>query len=96
MQPQEEQEEVTHWKSIVDHFKVKSRFGTRIVDREVAVDKWFSFKETLLGKWFVPFWSPLYFGLLHYNQRIRNRQLCKNPIPYKPYKYRDNDLTSDY
>jgi hypothetical protein len=84
------------WSSPTDHFRPRHRHLTLFTDHDYVVDKWLNFKTTLLNRWYVPFWTPLYFGLTHLSQRNRNLFLVENHMNYRPYKWRRNDETSKY
>ena len=54
------------------------------------------FKSWALGGSFVPWFTPLYFGALHFSQRNRNLFLVENHLNYRPYWGRRNDEDSKY
>lgn len=88
--------ETTSWASPVDHFKTRHRYMTFYTDKNYNIMQWLGFKESVLGRWFVPWFSPLYFVGLHFSQRNRNLFLVENHLNYRPYWGRRNDEDSKF
>lgn len=99
MSAQEQQNapmEAESWSNPTDHFKLRHKFITLYTDKEFNIMKWLEFKSSALGKWFVPWWSPMYFVGTHLSQRTRNLWLVENHLNYRPYWGRRNDEDSTY
>jgi hypothetical protein len=94
--PVHEQQETTSWSSPVDHFRTRHKYLTLYTDKGFNTQKWLEFKQWFLGTPLVPWFTPLYFGMLHLSQRNRNLFLVENHMNYRPYWGRRNDEDSIY
>lgn len=79
------------WSNPVDHFRPNLKAFTLYADHEYLIDRWLHAKERWLKPFYMPWWSPLYFGFTWYAHRLRNLKLVENNLNYKPYKFRRND-----
>ena len=79
------------WSSPTDHFRPRHKFLTWYTDKEYNVTKWLNFKDACLNKFYVPWFTPVYFFATHFSQRNRNLFLVENNLTYRPYKFRRND-----
>ena len=86
-----DQQQVMSWSSPTDHFKLRHKFLTLFFDHDFTVQQWLSTKSNILGKWFVPQWSPLYFFGTFFSGRSRNLYLVENHLNYKPFAQRKNE-----
>lgn len=84
------------WTNPADHFRPRNKFLTLYTDRNYLVMKYLSWKSRFLGSSFVPTWTPLYFFMTHFEQRVRNLYLVENQLNYRPYKFRPNTESSKY
>ena len=80
------------WGSFIwGHANYRHRYLTMFCEREFLIDKWLDFKTMVCDRWFLPFWTPLFFLMTHVAQRNRNLYLVENHLNYQPWKYRYND-----
>ena len=84
------------WTSPADHFRPRNKFMTLYTDRNYLVMKYTAWKSRFLGSALVPSWTPMYFIMTHFEQRVRNLYLVENQLNYRPYKFRPNTETSKY
>lgn len=84
------------WANPTSHFRARHRLLSLYGDRDALVGKLLNFKTWALDRWYVPWFSPVYFVVTHFSQRNRNLFLLENHLNYRPYKFRRNDETSKY
>jgi hypothetical protein len=91
-----EQQEIESWASPTDHFRTRHKFLTLYTDKAFNTQQWLNFKTWALDRSYVPFFTPIYFGALHFSQRNRNLFLVENHLNYRPYWNRRNTEDSKY
>ena len=80
------------WGSYLEgHYRARWRYLSLPYEREFLIDKWLHFKKAIADRWFLPWWTPLFFFMTHVAQRNRNLYLVENRLNYRPWKYRYND-----
>ncbi len=79
------------WSSPTDHFKLRHKWLTLFMDHDFTVQQWLQYKTAILGKWFVPQWSPLYFLGTYLSARSRNLFLLENNLNYRSFSQRKNE-----
>ncbi|KNH08670.1 hypothetical protein XU18_0867 [Perkinsela sp. CCAP 1560/4] len=90
-------EEPLYWSSnIMDHFRKRHRYLSVNYERQYFVERWLHFKAFVCDRWFLPFWTPLFFLMTHISQRNRNLCLVENNLNYRPWKFRYNDWSNKY
>lgn len=87
-QPQQQDMEAAYWASPADHFRPRLKFLTIFTDYHYNQMRWLAFKESVLNKWYVPWWTPLYQVSMWFTQRNRNLLLVENHLSYRPYRWR--------
>jgi len=88
--------ETSVWDSPVGHFRLRHKFLSLYADKPQVIAKWLNVKASICDRWFVPFFTPLFFGLTHISQRNRNLLLVENHLNYRPWKFRYNDEGNTY
>ena len=97
MEPQHvEHQEVESWASPTDHFRTRHKWLTIYTDKIFNGEMVLQKKTAILDKWFVPWFTPLYFFATHFSQRNRNLFLVENHLNYRPWSHRRNDEDSTY
>lgn len=79
------------WSSPTDHFKIRHKFLSLWYDHDFLVADWCKTKTSILGRWFVPQWTPLYFCLTWFSARNRNLFLVENHLTYRTFAQRKNE-----
>eukprot|EP00672_Neobodo_designis_P016549 CAMPEP_0174831504 /NCGR_PEP_ID=MMETSP1114-20130205/3131_1 /TAXON_ID=312471 /ORGANISM="Neobodo designis, Strain CCAP 1951/1" /LENGTH=151 /DNA_ID=CAMNT_0016065329 /DNA_START=34 /DNA_END=487 /DNA_ORIENTATION=- len=91
-----EQQDTSSWASPAEHFRTRHKWLTLYTDKNFNINSWLSFKTWVLDRSYVPWFTPLYFGMLHISQRNRNLFLVENHMNYRPYWGRRNTEDSTY
>jgi len=91
-----ENNETTSWANPVDHFRPQYKILQMNFDRHWVIDRLLKYQERILGNGLLMWWNPMYFIPTHYQQRNRNLSLLMNNLNYKPYKWRADDINSNY